>query len=145
MDEFGTARGRDGVLLLARVLLVVLFVVFGWGKLLNPAGTAAYFAHDGLPAPVLATAIAIVMELVVGCAIAAGVLTRPLALLLAVYTLATALIGHPYWSFAGPARMAAEINFYKNVSIIGGLLALYAAGPGRFSVDARRRPAAARV
>ena len=72
-----------------------------------------------------------------GLAILFGVWTRPLALLLALYTLATAFIGHPYWTMTGPAQMEATINFYKNISIIGGFFLLYVTGAGKYSVDSR--------
>ena len=67
--------------------------------------------------------------------IAIGFYTRPLALAFAAYTLATALFGHRYWGLQGMEQYMAMINFYKNVSIIGGLLLLALSGPGRYSVD----------
>lgn len=128
---------RDTLLLLARILLMVLFVLFGFSKLTDYAGTTAYMAAEGLPLPALAAAVVIAMEFFVGLAIVLGFWTRPLALLLALYTLGTALIGHHYWTMAGAERMANMINFYKNLSIIGGLLLLCLTGPGRYSVDRR--------
>jgi putative oxidoreductase len=125
------------VILLARILLMVLFVLFGWNKLTDFSGTAAYMASEGLPFPMLAAAVVILMEFFVGLAIVLGFYTRPLALLLALYTLGTALIGHHYWTMAGAERMANAINFYKNVAIIGGLLLLCVTGPGRYSLDRR--------
>jgi hypothetical protein len=65
-----------------------------------------------------------------------GAWTRPLAFLLALYTLGTALIGHHFWTMEGAARYANVIDFYKNLGIIGGCLLLYVTGPGRYSVDA---------
>jgi putative oxidoreductase len=135
MMLFGSDRVRDPALLLARVLLSVLFLIFGWGKLTNFGGTVGYFAQLGVPLPDLATIVAIIMEFFVGILIVLGIFTRPLALLLALYTLATALIGHPYWTITGAAQLDAEINFYKNVSIIGGLVLLYVTGAGRYAVD----------
>lgn len=89
----------------------------------------------GVPVPSVATLVAIVVEFFVGLAVAFGAWTRPLALLLALYTLGTALIAHHFWTMEGIARDANAINFYKNISIIGGFLRLYAAGAGRYSVD----------
>lgn len=128
---------RDALLLLARILLMALFVLFGFSKLTDYAGTTAYMAAEGLPLPALAAAVVIAMEFFVGLAIVLGFWTRPLALLLALYTLGTALIGHHYWTMAGAERMANMINFYKNLSIIGGLLLLCLTGPGRYSADRR--------
>lgn len=127
----------DPLLLAARLLIAWLFVLFGWGKLIGFGGTVAYMQHVGAPLPVVAAAIAVIMEVPVALAIAFGAFTRPLVLLTALYTLGTALIGHPYWTMTGAEHYANEINFYKNVAIIGGLLALYVAGPGRYAVDAR--------
>ncbi len=138
----------DEVILLARILLVVLFLKFGWSKLLDYSGTAAYMAQTGVPVPELATLVAIIMEVFVSLAILLGIGTRPLAVLMAVYTLATGFLAHHYWTMTGAAQYENEINFYKNVSIMGGFLLLYAAGPGKYALDAklcqvlRRRKAA---
>ena len=130
-------RYRDGLLLLARVFLVTLFVIFGWDKFLNFSGTVSYMESTGLPFAALAAGSALVMELVVGVAILLGFYTRPLALLLAVYTLVTALIGHRFWALTGGLRLDTVIHFYKNVSIAGGLLLLALTGPGKYSMDKR--------
>jgi putative oxidoreductase len=137
MTTFGSERVRDEVLLVARILLIVLFLAFGWSKLTGYAGTVGYMTQVGAPMPSVAALVAIVVEVFVALAVALGVWTRPLALLLALYTLGTGLIGHPFWTMEGAARYANAINFYKNISLIGGFLLLYVTGPGRYSVDAR--------
>ncbi|MFC5431429.1 DoxX family protein [Paraburkholderia denitrificans] len=128
-------QGNDAVLLVSRILIATLFVLFGWQKANGFTGTVMYMAHVGAPAPTVSAAIAVVMELVVGLLIVVGFFTRPLAVLLALYTIAAALIGHRFWTETGMAQMGDMINFYKNVSIAGGLLALAVAGPGRISLD----------
>ncbi|MBS0456015.1 MAG: DoxX family protein [Proteobacteria bacterium] len=130
-------RKRDGLILLARVLLMVLYVVGGWQKLWGFSGTIAYMASTGLPLPVVVAAIVVVIELCVGIALMVGLWTRPLALLMAVYTLGTAFIGHHYWTMTGAAYGANFINFYKNISIVGGLLLLCVTGAGKYSIDRR--------
>jgi len=75
------------------------------------------------------------MELPVAFAVAVGAFTRPSALLLAFYTLRTALIGHRYWAMPAPDQVGSMDAFYKNLSIIGGLLLLYVAGAGKYSID----------
>jgi len=137
MNQFGAERARNEVLLLARILLALLFLIFGFDKITDFSGTVKYMAHVGAPVPTLATIIAIFMEFFVSIAIIAGAYTRPLAVLLAVYTLGTALIGHHYWTMTGVAHFENEINFYKNISVIGGLFLLYLTGAGRYSFDAR--------
>ena len=114
---------------------MLLFVVFGWQKLTGYSGTIAYFAQSGVPLPSLAAPIAVIMELGVGIAIVLGLFTRPLAMLLGLYTLATAVLGHHFWTMSGAEQVEAEINFFKNVSIMAGLFVLYLTGAGRFSLD----------
>ena len=126
---------KDELLLAGRVLIMILFVLFGWQKLNGFSGTVAYMASTGAPSPELSAVIAVAVELVGGALIAVGFYTRPLALVFAVYTLATALIGHRYWALQGMDQYLAMINFYKNISIIGGLLLLAVSGPGRYSFD----------
>jgi len=128
---------RDEAILVARFLLVLLFLIFGWHKTINVSNTMDYFASIGLPLPGFAVVVAIVAELIFGVAILLGVFTRPLALLLAVYTITTALIGHRYWTMTGGGEMNNMIHFYKNVSIVGGLTLLYITGPGKYSIDSR--------
>lgn len=128
-------KSNDVALLVSRALLAALFVLFGWSKITGFSGTVDYMAHVGAPMPMISAVIAVVMEFVVGILILVGFFTRPLAVLLALYTIATALIGHHFWNMTGAEQMANMINFYKNVSIAGGLLALAVAGPGRFSID----------
>ena len=128
-------RQRDELILVARVLLVVMFVVLGWGKVTNFSATAAYMGSVGLPLPALAVVVAIAIELFGGLAIGLGFYTRPLAVLLAVYAIVTAFIGHDFWMMEDGARRNAMIHFYKNFSIAGGMLLLFLTGPGKYSLD----------
>jgi putative oxidoreductase len=136
MFAIGAERFRNEVILTARILLVALFVIFGWSKLTDYSGTVSYMAMTGAPAPQISAAIAILIEFFVGIAILVGIFTRPLALVMAIYTLATAFIGHHYWTMSGAEQLANETNFYKNVSIMAGFLLLYITGAGKYSLDA---------
>src|SRR3954454_3244686 len=104
MTDLGSERIRDEALLIARILLAMLFLVFGWGKLTDYSGTAAYMAQSGAPLPSIAALVAIVIEFFGSIALILGLWTRPLAVVLALYTLASAFIGHPYWSMEGADR-----------------------------------------
>lgn len=128
---------RDAILLLARVLLMLLFLLSGWSKLTGFAGTVGYMASLGAPLPWLAAAIAVLMEVFVAIAILLGFYTRPLAFLFALFVLGTALLGHAFWNMEGAARAANNTQFLKNLAIMGGLLLLGLTGPGRFSLDRR--------
>ncbi|MGB3463053.1 DoxX family protein [Rhodanobacter lindaniclasticus] len=131
------ANRKDELLLLARILLMVLFVKFGLDKLTGFTATVTYMTSTGMPLPGLLTLIAVLMEFVVGILIVLGFYTRPLALALALYTLAAALIGHRYWNMEGMAHYLSMISFYKNISIVGGLILLGITGPGKYSLDKR--------
>ncbi|WP_323113689.1 DoxX family protein [Pseudomonas guariconensis] len=128
---------RDIIILLARVLLMILFILSGWSKLTGFEGTVNYMNSLGAIAPMLAAAIAVIMEFAVGILLILGFYTRPLAFLFALFVLGTALIGHPFWNMVDPERSANMTQFLKNMSIVGGLLLLAVSGAGRFSLDRR--------
>jgi len=137
MTDFGSKTIRDEVLLIARILLAILFLTSGWGKLTGYSGTVAYMTQIGVPLPAVATVVAIAVEFLGSIALILGIWTRPLAVLFALFTLATAFLGHHFWTMEGAERYANSINFYKNLSIVGGFLLLYVTGAGKYSVDAR--------
>jgi putative oxidoreductase len=126
---------NDEVILGARLFLAPLFLIFGWRKLRDYSGTVSQMVQDGVPTPVLATAVAIFMELPVAFAVAVGAFTRPSAALLVLYTLGTSLIEHHYWTMTGAGQLASMEAFYKNLSIMGGFLLLYITGAGKYSID----------
>jgi putative oxidoreductase len=136
MTDLGSERIRDEALLVARILLAVLFLVFGWGKLTDYSGTVAYLTQSGVPLPSVAALVG-VFEFFGAIALILGVWTRPLAVLFAFFTLAAGLIGHRYWTMTGADRFMNMINFYKNVSLMGGFFLLYVTGAGKYSIDAR--------
>jgi len=138
-----TVISRDAMLLAARSLLAVLFLVMGWGKLSDYSGAVAYMAQTHAPFPALAAVVAIAVELGSGIALLLGVFVSPIAAALALYTVVTGFIGHHFWTMDGMLRYDMSIHFYKNISIAGGLLALSAAGAGRYAVTVVRRGRAA--
>ncbi|EFP65539.1 Inner membrane protein yphA [Ralstonia pickettii] len=134
MDAF-IQRWRDELILLGRVLMMLLFVISGWGKLTGFQGTVGYMGTVGAPMPMVAAAIAVVMEFGVGIALLIGFWTRPLALLMALFVLGTALIAHTFWNVEGAMQTANMVQFYKNLSIMGGLLLLAVTGAGRYALQ----------
>jgi putative oxidoreductase len=127
---------HDELILVARLLLTALFLIFGRRKLKDFSGTVSQLVQLGVPTPVLAAATATFMEVAVAFAVAVGAFTRPAALLLLLYTLGTALIGHRYWTMKGSERVDSMDGFFKNLSIMGGLLLLCITGAGKYSIDA---------
>jgi putative oxidoreductase len=126
---------NDELILAARLLLTALFLIFGWRKLRDFSVTVSQMVQLGVPAPVLAAAVATFMELPVAFAVAVGAFARPAALLMFFYTLGTALIGHRYWTMTGAKRVDSMDGFYKNLSIMGGFLLLSMTGAGKYSID----------
>jgi len=126
-------RIENFALLLARILMCWLFVHGGWGKLLAPAATQAAFGQRGLPLPVLAWLIAVVVELVGGLMLLFGLFTRATGLGLAVWCVLTALVAH-----TNLADRAQEIQFWKNMAMTGGFLYVFCFGAGIYSLDRLR-------
>jgi putative oxidoreductase len=126
---------NDELIFTARLLLATLFLIFGWRKLKDFSGTVSQMLQLGVPMPVAAAGVATFMELPVAFAVAVGAFTRPSALLLFIYTLGTALIGHRYWTITGAAYVDSMDGFYKNISIMGGFLLVYVTGAGKYSID----------
>ena len=128
---------NDEIILAARLLLATLFLIFGWRKLRDYSGTVSQMVQEeGLRMPILATAVSIFMELPVAFAVAVGAFTRPSAVLLALYSLGTALIGHHYWTVKDADYVDSMEGFYKDLGIMGGFLLLYITGAGKYSIDA---------
>src|SRR5690242_15151227 len=123
--------------LVGRILLALIFITSGWSKISGFEGTVGYIASKNLPLPQLGAIIAIVVELGGGILLAIGYKARWAALALAVFTLAAGVLFHNYWAVEAAQKMGQQINFWKNVSIAGGMLMVFAFGPGAYSVDKR--------
>jgi putative oxidoreductase len=122
----------------ARVLLALMFVLAGIGKLTGLEGTAGYIASKGLPAPMLLAVAAGVLELVAGVLIIIGWQARWAALALAGFTVVASVIFHNFWAMPAEQQMMQQLMFMKNLAVTGGLLLVFAFGAGALSLDARR-------
>ena len=94
----GTVSNASATILLGRILLSIIFLLSGFGKLTAIAGTAAYFGNMGLPVPTVTAVVVGLIELLGGLAILVGFQTRIAAWVLAVFTVATALVAHTGWA-----------------------------------------------
>jgi len=121
--------------LVGRILLVLMFLTSGFGKVTGFEGTVGYIASKHLPLPQVGAIIAILCELGAGILLLVGFKARWAALVLAIFTLAAGILFHDYWNADAAAKMGQQINFWKNVSITGGMLMVFAFGPGRYSMD----------
>jgi putative oxidoreductase len=130
---------QNAFALLGRLLLAVLFVPSGWGKLVGFSGLVGYIASKGIPLPEVCAAIAVVAELGLGLLLLVGWQTRWVALALAIFVAVITPLFHAYWAVPEAEVMLQKMNFFKNYAIVGGLLALAAFGGGAWSLDGRRR------
>ncbi len=127
---------NSGLLLVGRVLMSLVFIIAGYGKLMGMAGTVGYFTKLGIPAPDLAYYATVAMELGVGLLLLIGFQTRIVAVALALFTLATIYFAHN--AFIDPTQ---QTQLLKNLCMAGGLLTLASVGGGLYSVDGMiRRP-----
>jgi putative oxidoreductase len=143
-SAYGAANGtltpaQNALALLGRVLIAALFAPSGWGKIVGFSGVVGYISSKGVPLPEVAAAIAVAAELGLGLLLLVGWQTRWAALGMAIFTAVITPIFHNYWAVPEAEVMAQRINFFKNVAVVGGLLAFAAFGPGAYSLDARRR------
>lgn len=136
-------KRSDVALLAGRFGLGAIFLVSGLGKLASWSGTVAYAGSKGVPAILLAGAVA--LEVVGGLSLLAGWKTRWGTIALLAFLVPVTLVFHGFWAYQGAEVQLQTIQFLKNVSISGGLLVVLAAGPGALSVDERRARAAAKV
>jgi putative oxidoreductase len=128
-------------LLVARILLALMFVMSGVSKLTGLEGTAGYIASVGLPMAQVLAVGAGVLEVVAGVMLIVGWQARWAALALAAFTVLASLLFHNFWAMPKDEQFMQQLMFTKNLAITGGLLFVFAFGPGLLSLDARRAKA----
>jgi putative oxidoreductase len=127
--------------LLGRIAIAALFLPAGLNKLMGVEGTTGYFASLGLPAVAILVWVVIAIEVVGGVALILGYRTRLVAIALAVFTLLASIAGHAFWAAPADAAFIAQLLFFKNIAVIGGLLVLASSGAGSISIDGRKSKA----
>ncbi|MGD9265013.1 MAG: DoxX family protein [Lysobacterales bacterium] len=115
---------------LGRILISLIFVTSGFGKISAYAGTQQYMEAMGVPGALLPLVIA--LEILGGLAVMLGWHARIAAFLLAGFSLLSALLFH--FDFSDQMQ---SIMFMKNLSIAGGFLLIVAFGAGAYSLDRR--------
>lgn len=135
---------NDTIQLLARALISTVFIVFGYQQFTNIAGYTANpnivkFSGmiGGILAPVVIAYLVAAIDLFGGLCVLVGFKARWASIVLIIFVILTLFIAHNFWVMEGASRTGNQVNFYKNLAIIGGLLLIYVHGPGRFSLDNR--------
>ena len=128
---------QNGISLVGRILLGLIFLMSGFGKITDFEGTSGYMAAYNMPAiPILLTG-AIVFLLAGSLSLILGFKARLGASLLIIFLIPASLIFHAFWTLEDMEQRMQMINFMKNLSIMGGLLTIIAHGPGGISLDAK--------
>jgi putative oxidoreductase len=110
------------LVIFGRVLLSVIFLLSGLGKIIDWDSNTQVMASQGMPLIPLLLVGAILAELAGGLSVLLGWKARWGALLLFLYLIPTTVIFHDFWAFTGTEMQTQLVNFLKNLSIMGGLL-----------------------
>lgn len=129
---------RDVLLLLARIGLSAVFLYSGLDKLAHWPDAVDEAKGLGLPLPTLAMAVTVSVQLAGGLSVLLGIWARFGAALLLLFTVTVTLIAH--WPFGVDAAVLRQqlTLCLEHLAIVGGFLALIAAGAGRLGIDGRR-------
>lgn len=113
---------------IGRLFLSMIFIFSGFTKITGYAGTQGYMESMGVPGMLLPVVIAV--ELFGGLAILLGFKARFVAILMAGFSVVSALIFHQFWIDES------QMNpFMKNIAMAGGFLMIFAHGAGAYSID----------
>ncbi|MBB3313149.1 putative oxidoreductase [Rhizobium sp. BK196] len=130
---------NNALILLARILLSFMFILAGFGKITDAAGTAGMIAGAGLPAATLLAYVAGLFELLAGLAVLTGFQVRIVGWLLAGFCVFTGVVFHlPYASGTELVNILNQIMVMKNITLAGAYILLATVGAGAYSIDARR-------
>lgn len=124
--------------LVGRILLALIFVWSGLGKIGSFAGTAAYMAGKGIPLAELALVISIILEIGGGLMLIVGWKARWAALAIFLWLIPVTLMFHNFWAVEAAQYQNQFNHFLKNLCILGGMLYVMAYGAGPLSLDNRR-------
>jgi putative oxidoreductase len=119
--------------LAGRILIALIFLQSGIEKFVYYSGTLGYMTKAGLPFPQVLLVASGIVETACALALIIGWKARPAAIVLVAWMIPVTLIFH------NPAAgQEAMVHFMKNVAITGGLLLLFAFGPGALSAGRSR-------
>ena len=123
MDKLQELSAPNG-----RLLLSMIFIFSGFTKITGYAATQGYMEAMGVPGMLLPLVIAV--ELLGGIAILLGFKARLVAILMAGFSIVSALLFHQFWIDES------QMNpFMKNIAMAGGFLMIFVHGAGAYSID----------
>lgn len=126
-------RMQDSLLLIGRVLMGWIFLMSGWRKLMDIPGFVETMPRRGLPE--FLGYIAPFVEFIGGALLILGLGTRYALVLLMVFLLFATFSSHRYWTYPPEQQANQSSHFWKNVAMMGGVVALFVTGAGRHALD----------
>ena len=115
------------IFLLGRVLLGGYFIMNGYNHIKNLTMLTGYAQSKGVPMPKLAVFFTGLLLLLGGAGVLLGVYVECAVLFLSIFLVGVTFQMHQYWKIADQnARMGEEINFKKNLALLGAVLMLLA-------------------
>ena len=123
----------DLIILAGRVSLGWIYMQSGFRKIFDMAAVAKSYPARGLPE--FMAYVATPVELIFGACLVIGLATRYAAFVILVFTIVASFSSHAYWTFPPAQQMAQMTQFWKNMSMKGGLLLLFMTAGGRYSID----------
>ena len=124
---------QDTLLLIGRIMIGWIYVQSGLRKLMDVPGFAVSMPKRWLPE--FLGYVAPPVEFFGGLAILLGFGTRYAALLILLFTIIATFSSHPFWNFQEPQRQQQHSHFWKNMTMMGGLVVLFVTAGGRYSLD----------
>jgi len=124
--------------LVGRVLLALIFIIAGFGKITGFEATVGYMQAYNVPMTQVLAVLAIIVELGGGLMIAVGWKARWAAAAIFIFVLIASFIFHAFWAVPADQAQLQNIMFMKNLAIMGGMLYIIVYGSGPLSVDKNR-------
>lgn len=126
-------RGEDVALLVGRLFVAALFLPSGFHKLLTFSSYAASLGAKGLPYPSVLAAVLVAAEVLGPLALIVGAWPRWTALVLVAFTAVSLWLTHRSGGMGAMFRPRQNVEVYRTLAIMGGLLFYFASGPGAWS------------
>jgi putative oxidoreductase len=127
------ATWTDLLILVGRVAVGWIYMQSGFRKIFDMAAVAKTYPARGLPE--FMAYVATPIELVVGLFLVIGFATRYSAFVILIFTIVASFSSHAFWTFPEAQRAMQHTQFWKNMTMKGGLILLFVTAGGRYSVD----------
>lgn len=126
------------IVLLGRILYTTIFLMAAPGHF--TAKTIAFAASKGVPIASLAVPVSGVIAFLGGLSILLGYKARLGAWFIVLFLIPVTIMIHNFWAIADPMQaQMQQVNFMKNLSMLGAALLIANFGSGPLSLDGRKR------